>query len=136
MGGDGGAETGFFEGFVFVGRSLGVLGVGGFIRIGIAFGALEFIDGKEEEGGAFHGWCSLKVLSHRDCGFRVFGCWLGHGNNGGDSETSGQHFESTGQGFKSLHSKMRRSGLRSIWSWKVGLQSPDSCQGNDYFFVR
>lgn len=74
MGGDGGVETGFFEGFVFVGRSLGVLGVGGFIGIGIAFGALEFIDGKEEEGGAFHGWCSLKVLSHRDCGFRVFGC--------------------------------------------------------------
>jgi len=56
VGGDGGAETGFFEGFVFVGRSLGLVVVGGFIGIGIAFGALEFVDGEEEEGGAFHDW--------------------------------------------------------------------------------
>ncbi len=53
--------------------------MGGFIGIGIAFGALKFVDGEEEEGGAFHGWCSLEVLGHRDCGFRVLGCWLGMG---------------------------------------------------------
>lgn len=85
---DGGAETGFFEGFVFVGRSLLVVVVGGFIGIGIAFGALEFIDGEEEEGGAFH-LGSLEVLSHKDCGPRVFGRWLGHGNDGGDLKLQG-----------------------------------------------
>jgi len=37
VGGDGGAEAGFFEGLVFVGRSLGVVVVVGAIEIGIAF---------------------------------------------------------------------------------------------------
>ena len=37
---------GFFEGFVFVGRSLGVVVVRGLIGIGIAFGALGFVDGE------------------------------------------------------------------------------------------
>lgn len=46
VGGDGDAEMGFFEGFVFVGRSLLVVAVGGFIGIGIAFGALEFVGGE------------------------------------------------------------------------------------------
>lgn len=113
MGGDGGAETGFFEGFVFVGRSLLVVVVGGgFIGIGIAFGALEFVDGEEEEGGAFHGWCSLKVLSHRDCGFRVFGRWLGHGEQWSDSETSGEYIGCTGQVSKISSWKKERSEIR------------------------
>lgn len=46
VGGDDGAEMGFFERFVFVGRSLLVVVGGRFIGIGVAFRALEFVDGE------------------------------------------------------------------------------------------
>ena len=61
---------------------LGVVGIGG------AVGTFVFVDGEEEEGGAFHVFVTEDVLSHNDF-VPVSKSWLGNRNNGREREDSG-----------------------------------------------